>query len=1005
MRNRLPQWCAVVVGLLCVSICVALWIGLFKDDERPEAAIWAAYRTGGHYGKLEITYPLDETLFPPEIVAPTFRWEDGHAEADLWLVTIEFSQGKKQMSFLSDTSQWTPSSDQWETIKARSLHAEAKVTVLGVKQAARQAVLSAGSIRIRTSKDEVAAPLFYREVNLPFIEAVKDPSNISWRFGEIASQKRPPIVLEGLPVCGNCHSFSADGAVLGMDVDYANDKGSYAITPVGKETLLAKSTIITWSDYRREDGQATFGLLSQVSPDGRYAISTVKDTSVFVPRPNLDFSQLFFPVKGILAFYDRKTRTFHALPGADDKEFVQSNPTWSPDGKYIVFARSKVHHLETTGGVRKVLLTPEECREFLDGGKTFLFDLYRIPFNGGKGGKAEPLEGASHNRMSNYFPRHSPDGKWIVFCRAKSYMLLQPDSELWIIPAEGGQARPMRCNTSRMNSWHSWSPNGKWLVFSSKANGPYTQLFLTHVDEQGRSTPPVVLSHFTAPDRAANIPEFVNVEPGAIKRISQRFVDDYSFVRAAREYLVAGDLDGAERLCRKALKIDPESAEAHDHLGDVLVRRGMPEQAKAHFARAIQYQPGCASAHVNLGRLLRKQGKPKEGIEHFKKAVEIDPKLAGAHDNWGNALAELGQFDRAIEHYKRAIEIDPEHASAHNNLGAALGQVGERREAIKCYRKAIEIDPAFAPAHYNCASDLSSLGQFDEAIKHYGKAVEINPKDDSSHYGWASALIKLGRVNQAIEHYERAIEINPKHAPAHSNLGTALFQRGKFRQAIEHYRKAIEINPKDGSAHYNWGNALCSLREFDQALEHYKRAVEINPGDSLACTNLGVLLIKRGEVDQAIDQWQKAVASQPESVQTRLYLSQALTGQGKFESAVAHLRKALETAPNHLNVINALAWELATCPDDDVRDGNRAVELAERACKATNYRAFPLMDTLAAAYAETGRFPEAVDLATKAADLARQRDRSASERIRRRREQYRAGNPYRHESGRQSGAK
>ena len=65
-------------------------------------------------------------------------------------------------------------------------------------------------------------------------------------------------------------------------------------------------------------------------------------------------------------------------------------------------------------------------------------------------------------------------------------MLLQPDSELYIMPAAGGEARRLECNTARMNSWHSWSPNGKWLVFSSKANSPYTQLFLTHIDEQGQ---------------------------------------------------------------------------------------------------------------------------------------------------------------------------------------------------------------------------------------------------------------------------------------------------------------------------------------------------------------------------------------------------------------------------------------------------------------------------------------------------------------------------------------
>jgi len=155
--------------------------------------------------------------------------------------------------------------------------------------------------------------------------------------------------------------------------------------------------------------------------------------------PPLAFSQLFFPVKGILCTYDKQARTFESLPGADDPQYVQSNPAWSPDGKYIVFARSKAYDLKDTEGKGNVLLTREECREFTEDGKPFLFDLYRIPFNEGKGGKPEPIEGASNNGMSNFFAKYSPDGKWIVFCKAKSYMLLQPDSELYTGRGRQGQ--------------------------------------------------------------------------------------------------------------------------------------------------------------------------------------------------------------------------------------------------------------------------------------------------------------------------------------------------------------------------------------------------------------------------------------------------------------------------------------------------------------------------------------------------------------------------------------
>ncbi len=686
--------------------------------------------------EFKILYPFDETLFPPDLAPPTFRWQPVAAACDTWRITLRFQDDLPPVQLTVTDTRWTPDLTLWESIKQRSREKPAQVVILGFRRSDPDRPACQASLSISTSKDEVGAPIFYRDVNLPFVEAVKDPSDIRWRFGAVSDTNSPRVVLERMPVCGNCHSFSGDGKILGMDVDYANSKGSYVITPTAPEMALAPKDIITWDDFQREDGELTFGLLSQVSPDGQWVVSTVKDKSVFVPMPDLAFSQLFFPIKGILALYHRETRKFQSLPGADDPAYVQSNPNWSPDGRFLVFARAKAYNLASTAGQGKVLLTPEECREFTRDGKPFLFDLYRLPFNDGRGGTAEPLAGASGDGFSHYFPRYSPDGRWIVFCRAKSYMLLQPDSELYIIPAEGGQARRLRCNLSRMNSWHSWSPNGRWLVFSSKAFSDYTQLFLTHIDPEGDSTPPVLLEHFTATNRAANIPEFVNLPAGGIATIQARFLNDYSFERAGNEFYRRGDPDHAIEKYRQTLELNPDNVTAHQRLGFLLYH------VKHQFP---------------------------EGLEHTRQALRLDPKNSFAHSDLGMALLNQGEPDQAIPHLLAALEslplsTEPQYKpqAIHLNLGKACLQRNRFAEAAPHFEVSVRLDPGNAEAHYLLALSLACQGGIDNAAERLAKAVALNPDIDTSvtlHELLAENCAKAGRWDEAIRSAEHALKL------------------------------------------------------------------------------------------------------------------------------------------------------------------------------------------------------------------------------------------------------
>jgi tetratricopeptide (TPR) repeat protein len=840
------QVAIIGAGVLAVPLIAMLSYVVSTNtpaDRRPEAVVPAAPLSDTKQGadKLEITYPRDESVFPPDIVEPTFRWKGGPSEADAWLVRIEFADGGAPLEASSQAKQWTPSPEQWREITTRTVESPAKVAIRGVNRTDAAKTLCSETIRISTSKDEVGAPLFFREVNLPFLTAVADPAKyIRWRFGPISSREPPPIVLEKLAVCGNCHSFARDGSTLAMEVDAGTEKGGYAVAPISQEIVLGPETILNWNEYKRGIGQDTFGLLCQVSPDGRYVAGTVKDRALAVYRPNLMYSQLFFLIKGIMAIYDRETKAMYALPGADDPDYVQTNASWSPDGKEIVFARSrsKAYDPESLRHIKEVLVPTKEADEFLKGGKTFLFDLYRIPFNEGKGGRAEPIPGASNNGMSNYFAKFSPDGKWIVFCKAKSFMFLQPDSELYIIPAAGGEARRLHCNTGCMNSWHSWSPNGHWLAFSSKVNGPYTQLFLTHIDAEGNNTPPVVLDRFTVPERAANIPEFVNLPPTGIRKITEQFMDDHSNWRVGAAFSKIGDTKTAERLFRLAIKQNPRSVEAHASLGSILTVTKRLDEAIEQFDAALKVDPRNVESHDGLVKVLMQMNRPDDAIKRFEAELKADPKNPASHGALGKVLIQINRPKEALQHLNAAVEFDRDSADNHNSLGVALTRLGRVQDALPQFERAVHLDSGHGEARYNLGVALAGAGRMSEAIPHFEQAVELEPKHAEAHYNLGVARVGVGNVPKAIACFQEALELKPDYAEAHYNLGVALSDTGRVREAIPHFEWLVQLNPNDAEAHNSLGGILADAGRMQEAIVHFRKAVELKPDYVAARLNL-----------------------------------------------------------------------------------------------------------------------------------------------------------------------
>ena len=401
----------------------------------------------------------------------------------------------------------------------------------------------------------------------------------------IGSKGRAHIAMRGFPVCGNCHSFSGNGKFMGLDLDAGlRDKGGYFISPIKDTILFNPENYMSWSKLEK---RRTFGLFSKISPDGRYVVTTVKDRVLMKNLPvnpveNIIYSQIFFPVNGHLAVYDRQEHTLKELPGANLEKYVQSNATWTPDGKYILFSRATALPRDTN--VYEINVQDEDLiDQFVKRKKTFKYDIYMIPFNNGNGGEAIPVNGASGNGKSNYFPAVSPDGKWLVYCQAENFMLLMPNSRLFIVPLKGGKPKMLDCNLYSMNSWHAWSPNSRWLVYVSKGLSIYTDMFLTHIDEHGKESIPVLVEKARMPYRVVNYPEFVKRDPDSLFNMKYDYVEIAHIKRAVKER----NMEKAKVLFYKLESQNPFFfSEDCLELSEYLKGMGLPDEARKYEEQA-----------------------------------------------------------------------------------------------------------------------------------------------------------------------------------------------------------------------------------------------------------------------------------------------------------------------------------------------------------------------------------------------------------------------------------
>ncbi|MCH9001796.1 MAG: tetratricopeptide repeat protein [Planctomycetes bacterium] len=386
-----------------------------------------------------------------------------------------------------------------------------------------------------------------------------------------------------------------------------------------------------------------------------------------------------------------------------------------------------------------------------------------------------------------------------------------------------------------------------------------------------------------------------------------------------------------------------ESVNERDHalaksmLGRVLRWAGKDEEAEKLIASAVEALPDDAPTLSSYAATLKRRGEADEAIAYYRRALQIEPGLVEASVNLGALLVKKGQFDEAITIYTAILEQRPDDGRTMGRLAVALSESGRIEEGESAFLQALRLDADDPTIHINYGQALIHQGRLDEAVARFQAALRSHPGSVRAWVLSGVALSRMGRIAEAVSHYEEALRLDPKSAQAHYNLGVAFLSSGDEDRAVPHFRSAIEADSMLVDAYFNLGQALASLGKFDEAKQHLERALLLAPNDPMAYLQLGMVLM----------------------------------ADGQYTESVANLRKGILIAPENVNLRERLAWVLATAPNDGVRDGREAVQLGERLVARLEKSSARAFDSLAAGYAEVGRFDEAcrtVELAIKVAE-------------------------------------
>jgi tetratricopeptide (TPR) repeat protein len=396
--------------------------------------------------------------------------------------------------------------------------------------------------------------------------------------------------------------------------------------------------------------------------------------------------------------------------------------------------------------------------------------------------------------------------------------------------------------------------------------------------------------------------------------------------------------------------------------------------------RAVELDNQVWEAYVMIGKVqAAARGDARAAKRALTKVVDADeapPELKA------EALALRSDVQREAEQQladlNRAIELEPKKLDYLRQRAEYLHGKEKFDDALADVERALKLEPEDADIIKLRGLILLGMEKYEEALASFDRASELAPDDALPYQQRGELYRKKGDPEKAVEQLSKALELAPNNVP------TLLFRAGVYYEleqtdkALDDVEQAIRVNPGLVYPHLMRAEIYAATDRMDKAIDQLEQLLRMSPGNTPILNRLGSFYLMAGRPRKTIETFSQIVEQDPENFEALRYRGDAYLNIGQHAEAIADFERALAIEDNDESLLNNFAWVLATSPDDEVRDGQRAIKLATKAAELTNHQTPHVLSTLGAAYAETGDFDSAKKWSQKAVELAQKTVDSAT---------------------------